>query len=89
MRCRWNRGKTPLFPGAYSVYASNGHRILALKSAGELAALQASGEASAPYRGVYTIVEFADLQSVLEAPVAVETSGNYVHWTAKGVKPVQ
>jgi hypothetical protein len=89
VRCRWNRGKAPLFPGTFSYYASNGNRILALKSVDELAALRASGGGGAPFRGVCTIAEFADLQPVLEAPVAVETSGNYVHWAAKGVKPAQ
>jgi hypothetical protein len=89
VRCRWNRGKSPIFAGAFSFYASGGRPVIVLGGPQELAQAQARNETRPPYRGICTIAEFADLESQLEAPVAVETSGNYVHWTAKGVADLQ
>ncbi|HSO46622.1 MAG TPA: hypothetical protein VLQ68_01705, partial [Rhizobiaceae bacterium] len=79
VRCTWNRGRNPPFPGAISYYASAGRPVRRLEEAGHLTAIAGDG----PYRGICTLAEFEDLKAVLAEPVAVETSGNHVHWTAK------
>lgn len=85
IRCRWNRGHNPLFPGAISYYASNGNPIFVLTSPDKLD----TTTASPPYRGVCTSVEFAELARWLDAPVEVEIFENYVHWKAKGPAAIQ
>jgi hypothetical protein len=81
VRCLWNRGKAPLFPGAISYYASGGRPVQGIPAADRIAR---AGDG--PYRGICTLAEFEDLQPVLVSPMVVETSGNYVHWTAQGRK---
>ena len=80
VRCTWDRGKNPPFPGAISYYASAGRPVRRLEEATHLNAVAGDG----PYRGICTLAEFEDLKAVLAEPVAVEISGNHVHWKAKG-----
>jgi 4-amino-4-deoxy-L-arabinose transferase-like glycosyltransferase len=87
LRCRWNRGKAPLFPGTISFYASAGHPVFTLKSAQDLAGAKELGEVVPPYRGICTIAEFAELKAQLDTPVTVEIFGNYVHWAARDLAP--
>jgi 4-amino-4-deoxy-L-arabinose transferase-like glycosyltransferase len=89
LRCRWNRGKAPLFPGTISFHASGGHPVFTLSGPRQLVSGQGIDTIAPPYRGICTIAEFAELQPVLDSAVAVETFGNYVHWSANGLAPAQ
>jgi 4-amino-4-deoxy-L-arabinose transferase-like glycosyltransferase len=80
IRCRWNRGKRPIFPGTISFYASNGRPVFGLGRPKNLHAMKITP----PYRGICTSDEFNDLVPWLDEPAQVEVFGNYVHWTAKG-----
>lgn len=81
LRCRWNRGRNPIFPGAISYYASGGKPVLKLTRPGALAGV------APPFRGVCTLSEYADLENALEGASKIEIHDGYVHWTAEGVIP--
>jgi 4-amino-4-deoxy-L-arabinose transferase-like glycosyltransferase len=73
-------GETPLFPGAVSVYASNGQPILASRQLVNSAGRGLEG----PFRGICPTFEVPQLAPLLDGFSIVREQAGYVVWTATG-----
>jgi 4-amino-4-deoxy-L-arabinose transferase-like glycosyltransferase len=78
--CRSKGFRRPI-PGAVSVYASNGQRIVTF---GELT--RDPGEVDGPLRGVCLARDIAEVELALDGFAIVREEAGYVVWTAEGLR---
>jgi hypothetical protein len=75
-------GAVPLIPGAISVYASNGQKIVSTRALRRWAERGGTG----PLRGICPASDMADVEDLVQGLEIVREEAGYVVWTATGVR---